>query len=183
MNSQQYQLMQVVQKISIFKGFDVKEVTLLLKICHSMVFEPGQVVYTIGEPGMEMLILLKGRLNVAGGSGEILASIEAGGAIGEMGLFTGHPRSANIIAMEESTGFVIKKKELIALLSNNKNMHIKLLYNLIFLLSNRLAEANRVNEEQLMERGKAEEEDEEEEDEEDEEDEEEDAGEEEEEED
>lgn len=170
MNAQQYQMMQVVQKISIFKGFDIKEVMLLLKICHSMVYKPGQVIYAIGEPGTEMLILLKGRLSVTGGSGEILASIEAGGAIGEMGLFTGQPRSANIIAMEDSAGFLINKPELVILLGNNKDMHIKLLYNLISLLSGRLAEANRINEERLLEQGKNEDEDGEEDEDEDEED-------------
>ena len=63
-----------------------------------------------------------------------------------MGLFTGEPRSASVIAMEESTGLVIRKPELMAVMSSDKDMHITVLYNVISMLRARLAEANLFNE-------------------------------------
>ncbi|MFA6112306.1 MAG: cyclic nucleotide-binding domain-containing protein [Candidatus Latescibacterota bacterium] len=145
MNAQQYQMMQVLQKIPVFKGLDVKEALLLLKICRSAAYKSGQVIYTIGEPSTEMLILLKGRLKVTGRSGEVLATLEAGAATGEMGIFTGQPRSASIVAAEGSAGLIIRKSELMVLLGNNKDLHLRLIYNIVALLSARLAGANRLN--------------------------------------
>lgn len=152
MNSAQYQMMRVVQKIAVFKGLDIEEVVLLLKVSHSTIFKPGQTIYKTGEPGDEMLILLKGELNVTGNAGEVFATIGSGNAIGEMGLFTGQPRSANIVAVEKSAGLVIRKQELIVLLSNNREMYVKLLNNVINLLSERLAEANQLNQELMKEK-------------------------------
>ena len=152
MNSAQYQMMRVVQKIAVFKGLDVKEVVLLLKVSHSTMFKPGQTIYKTGEPGDEMLVLLKGELNVTGPAGEVFATIGSGNAIGEMGLFTGQPRSANIVAVENSACLVIRKQELIVLLSNNREMYVKLLNNVINLLSERLAEANQLNQELMKDK-------------------------------
>ena len=152
MNAAQYQMMQVVQKIAVFKGLDVKEVVLLLKVSHSTMFKPGQTIYVTGEPGDEMLVLLKGKLNVTGDTGEVFATIGSGNAVGEMGLFTGEPRSANIVAVENSAGLVIRKQELIVLLSNNREIYVKLLNNVINLLSERLAEANQLNRELMKEK-------------------------------
>jgi signal-transduction protein with cAMP-binding, CBS, and nucleotidyltransferase domain len=146
MNAQQYQMMQVLQKIPVFKGLDDKQAPLLLKICRSGAYKAGQVIYTIGEPSTEMLILLKGRLNVTGRSGEVLATIQAGAATGEMGIFTGQPRSASIVAAEGSAGLTIRKSEL-AVLLGNKDLHLRLMYNIVALLSSRLADANRLNDE------------------------------------
>lgn len=147
MNAQQYQMMQVLQKIPVFKGLDVKEALQLLKVCHPTAYKSGQVIYGIGEPSTEMLVLLKGRLNVTGRSGEVLATLAAGAATGEMGIFTGQPRSANIVAAEGSAGLAIRKAELAVLLGSNKDMHLRLLYNIVALLSSRLAAANRLNDE------------------------------------
>lgn len=145
MNAQQYQMMQVLQKIPVFKGLDDKQAPLLLKICRSGAYKAGQVIYTVGEPSTEMLILLKGRLNVTGRSGEVLATLQAGAATGEMGIFTGQPRSASIVAAESSAGLTIRKSELLVLLGNNKDLHLRLMYNIVALLSARLADANRLN--------------------------------------
>ena len=147
MNSAQYQMMQVVQKIPIFKGLEVKEAFQLLKVSHSAIFKPGETIYKTGDPSNEMLVLLKGELKVTGPSGEVFATLGAGSATGEMGLFTGHPRSANIVAVERSAGLTLRKVELIVLMRNNREMHVKLLNNVIRLLSERLAEANKLNQE------------------------------------
>ena len=57
-----------------------------------------------------------------------------------MGMFTRLPRSARIVAYEPSVGIVIERRDLIEVLKRDKDMHIKLHYNLVALLSNRLAD-------------------------------------------
>jgi len=67
-----------------------------------------------------------------------------------MGMFTGYPRSANIVAETKAAGFTIPKAELITSLNANKDMLIKLLQNLVSLLSERLTTANLRLEEQAQ---------------------------------
>ena len=140
MKRKQFELHKVVQKIPIFKGFEHNEILAILKTCTSVPIAPGETIYVKGEPSEDMLILLKGELIVRGDSGEKLARIHPGGSIGEMGIFTGLPRSASVTSHEQSAGIVIKKMDLIEVLRTESAMHIKLLSNLVTLLSRRLVD-------------------------------------------
>ena len=142
MNQQQYQLMQIVRKIPLFAGLEPPEVVSLLRICRSVAYAEGHTIYPLGGASHEMLILLAGRLGIVGETGEEVAQIKSGGSIGEMGLFTGHPCSASVVALERATGFIITRAELTRVLSANHAMHIRLLNNLVSLLSARLVQAD-----------------------------------------
>ena len=140
MKKKYYKIVKVVQKIPIFKGLDEDEIVAIMKICTSVPMSEGQTIYVKGEQSDDMLILLKGELTVIGDSGEKLAVIQSGGSVGEMGLFTGRTRSARITSYEDSAGLVIKKTDLIEVLRRHTPMYMKLLRNLVTLLSNRLVE-------------------------------------------
>ena len=145
MNEQQYYLFKVIQKIRIFEGFELKHVQYLLRIGHIKKFTPGHMIYEVGGPSNEMMVLLKGRLAVIGNSGDVLAEIKAGAPIGEMGVFTGQTRSANISAIELATGLVISKAGLIKIFAANADMKMMVYQNLISVMSERLTEANDLN--------------------------------------
>ena len=167
-NLREHQLMKVVQKIGIFSNLTHAEALTLLRASHYRTFEAGETIYTAGSASDEMLILVAGRLSVTSHSGDELAEIPAGGCIGEMGIFTGHPRSANIVAVGRSAGFTITKAEMVTALSANKDMLIKLLQNLVSLLSERLTAANlRLEKQEHDSGGSGDEDDEDDEDEED----------------
>ncbi|MDA0338038.1 MAG: cyclic nucleotide-binding domain-containing protein [bacterium] len=149
MNEKQYQLVKVIQKIELFRDFDASDVQRLLRVCKFRSYVEGDHIYTQGEASNEMLILLKGTLRVVGGSGEELARILPGMPIGEMGLFTGQPRSADIFATDNSTAIVLRGAELKVLLSGAIDMHIKVLNNVIAILAQRVTDANRLSETQV----------------------------------
>lgn len=144
----QYHLVKVIQKIEVFRGFDAQEVQRLLRVCHFTSFPGGTRIYRLGEASDEMLVLLRGKLLVVGESGDELAHILPGMPTGEMGLFTGQPRSANIDAVTDSTAIVLRRAEITLALANDKDMQIKVLQNLIRVLSARLTDANRLVESQ-----------------------------------
>lgn len=148
MNEKQSHLVKVIQKIEVFRRFDPSDVQRLLRICKFRNFTGGDYIYTHGEASDEMLILLKGSLRVMGESGDELARIAPGNPIGEMGLFTGQPRSADIIANEKSTAIILRGSELKVLLAGAIDMHIKVLYNVIAILSQRVTDANGLTETQ-----------------------------------
>ena len=148
MNEKHYMLVKVIQKIEVFRGFDAGDVQRLLRVCKFRNFKVGEQIYVFGEPSDEMLILLKGQLRVMGESGDELARIRPGMPVGEMGLFTGQPRSADIIAHDNSTAIVLNGTVLKVLLSGAIDMHLKVLYNVISTLSQRVADANGLTETQ-----------------------------------
>lgn len=67
--------------------------------------------------------------------------IEPGMSTGEMGAFTGQPRSGNVTAAEESVGLVIDKHDLDNLMRENWRMEVKLLRNLVDVLCKRVIES------------------------------------------
>ncbi len=145
MNQQQHRLMQVLSKIGVFRGLELEHIQRLLRVASSEIFEAGQSIYVIGEPSLEMLVLLQGRLLVTSAAGDELGQIPTGTSTGEMGVFTGQPRSANISAAERSVAVVLKKPALDSVLASNQNMHVRILANIVELLSERLGASNLQN--------------------------------------
>ena len=145
MNQQQHRLMQVLQKIPIFKGLELVQIQRILRVGTSQKFSLGEQIYTIGEPSLDMLVLLQGRLAVTGESGELFGEIGPGMLTGEMGVFTNHPRSANISATENSVAVIIEQRALKTALASDQIMHVRVLENLVEILSERLLASNETN--------------------------------------
>lgn len=146
MNERQFYLAKVIRKIPVFSGFDLPDIQYLLRVADLTSYDKGDEVYARDAPSDEMLVLLRGHLTVLGEGGEELAQIGPGRPIGEMGVFTGAPRSATIVATQDSTAIVFEGERLIELLSTNQGMYVKVLKNLVSILCERLADANRLNE-------------------------------------
>ncbi len=142
MDKRQYFLEQIINKMRVFKGFSPRDLQGLLNLCHFKNFEPKEQIYTAGEPSDEMLILVKGKLKAVSATGAVLGEILPGASTGEMGVFTGQPRSASVLSTDATVGVVIRKPELDALLDRDWAMRCKVLENIIQLLSERLIEAN-----------------------------------------
>ncbi len=66
----------------------------------------GAVLFSAGEPADALYVVLSGSLAVltAGGraQGRFLARLAAGDTVGEMGLISGHPRTANVVALRNT---------------------------------------------------------------------------------
>jgi CRP-like cAMP-binding protein len=140
--NQSQTLLQIVSKLKIFQGLSPREAGLLLKFCVSQTIQPSEVVYQVGAPSQDLFILLQGLLKVVGKSGTALGEILPGTCCGEMGVFTGLPRTATIVASQKSVGFSITKQDLQKALQSDPNMHIKVLQNVIVLLTERLTAAD-----------------------------------------
>ena len=67
----------------------------------------GETLFRQGDPGDDVYFVLSGRLRATmtsdSGTRRLLGEIRRGETVGELALFTGEPRSANIIAMRDSS--------------------------------------------------------------------------------
>ena len=131
----------IIEKVRVFRHFTKLEAQRMVKLCTYKNFGANEQIYRVGEPSKEMLILLSGKLNVLNNEGTILGEILPGTTTGEMGVITGKPRSASILAEEKSAGFVISKSDLDTFLLDDK-VRLKVFENMVDLLCERLAEAN-----------------------------------------
>lgn len=91
--------------VDIFAPLSGDETTMLAQAAVSHVFAPGETVIRAGDPGSSMFVVHKGRVSVQvseNGRPRTVATLKEGDFFGEMALFTGEPRTANILALEET---------------------------------------------------------------------------------
>lgn len=91
--------------VDIFAPLSVEETTMLAQAATSHIFAPGEMVIRAGDPGSSMFVVHNGRVSVQiseNGRARTVATLSEGAFFGEMALFTGEPRTANIVADEET---------------------------------------------------------------------------------
>ena len=96
----------------------------LLSICIKKELPTFTVIFEEGNQSEDMYILTEGFLKVLF-SGKKVGEIYPVSTVGEMGLFTGEPRSAEVITMTKCTLLRIMKKELFEVLEKDKDFYIK----------------------------------------------------------
>ncbi|MFN2576114.1 MAG: cyclic nucleotide-binding domain-containing protein [Pyrinomonadaceae bacterium] len=91
--------------VDVFSPLSPDELRQLAKATAGHVFAPGETLIRAGDEGSSMFVVHNGRVAVQvanRGGPRTVAELTEGNFFGEMALFTGEPRTANIIALEET---------------------------------------------------------------------------------
>lgn len=133
----------IIAKIPMFQGLTPGQVLEVLRMIEARTFSPKQVVCEVGSKSSEMYILLAGQLVVRSRDGMPLATIDPIVTVGEMGIITGHPRSATVIAVKTSNTLVLHKMKFDLLLKRSPEAGLTIFRNLIGTLTDRISENNK----------------------------------------
>ncbi|MHB9028569.1 MAG: Crp/Fnr family transcriptional regulator [Candidatus Latescibacterota bacterium] len=136
------QIIEILQKIPLFRGLSVQQFKKVLYICARRIFTEDEVLFHAGDESWEIYILLRGALKVTFGDGKELSRIDPIGIVGEMGVFTGQRRSATTVAAAPSILISIHKMELLKLFRHDADLGIRVLLNVILDLSAKLRRDN-----------------------------------------
>src|SRR3954469_980808 len=132
---------EVLRRIPLFQHMTYKELLALLGIARGRQFEKGQVVIQERQPGDELFVLFRGSVDVRKG-GLSIAQLRAGGHFGEMGLVDRAPRSATVVAAEDTSAISIDRDSLLKLMRRESLLAIKLLWSFAQVMSERLRSTN-----------------------------------------
>jgi CRP-like cAMP-binding protein len=141
-NPELSQIIQHLKGVPIFDRLVDDELEKIYNICDFKKFPADQVIYQFGAESDSLFILLDGRLVARTKAGLDIAYISPIGLVGEMGVLTDQPRSADVVALDEAIGFQISKKDLIDLFIADSAICRKILLNIIKTLSQKLYDTN-----------------------------------------
>jgi serine/threonine protein phosphatase PrpC len=134
---------ELLRRIPLFQYLNYKELLAILAISRGRNFQAGDKVITDGEMGDELFVLFRGCCEVSK-EGAVLATLHAGGHVGEMGLVDHAPRSADVIAVEPSHAISIDRDSLLKLMRKDSLLAVKLLWSFVQVLGERLRDTTQV---------------------------------------
>jgi len=138
----QQQIIQHLSSIPIFYRLNEEELVQIFGICEFRRLDTDDRLYKFGTVSDDLFILLDGQLVARAPTGQDIAYISPIGVVGEMGVLTDEPRSADVFCMEAAMGFQISKEKLINLFLANGTICRKILLNLVKTLSQKLYDTN-----------------------------------------
>jgi CRP/FNR family cyclic AMP-dependent transcriptional regulator len=101
--------------VPLFKGLDADEMAKFAELLREKSYPKGSVILFEDDPGDALFIVRAGRVKVVlvaeDGREVILGILGPGEHFGELSLIDDQPRSAHVIAMEESTLLVLRRDD------------------------------------------------------------------------
>ncbi|HEX5709330.1 MAG TPA: mechanosensitive ion channel family protein [Pyrinomonadaceae bacterium] len=111
--------------IEIFSPLSRDETETLAENATSRVFAPGETIIHAGERGGSMFVIHDGEVEVRvgeDGQERTVNTLRGGDFFGEMALFTGEPRTANVVAADETEVFEIGYEAMKHLFDTNPDL-------------------------------------------------------------
>lgn len=133
---------ELLAKMRLFRPLNDRELLRILQVTDSLSCTDGEYVMNQGETGEELFIVLEGEVEVLRGESRITL-LTQGAHVGEMALVRNQPRSASVRARGAAELMVIRRRDFFELLRNEHSLAVKLLWQFLGVVADRLAETSR----------------------------------------
>ena len=108
------ELARILRATELFASVPSEDLEAVAAASRLRVFRRGQIVFTAGQPGDTVMVVVSGRLNVvvrsADGGELTLTIVQPGGVVGELAAVDGGPRSADAETLEESRLLLVPRE-------------------------------------------------------------------------
>ena len=136
-------------ELDVFKGLSTEEYRLVETIVRPLIFDKGELIIREGDQAKLFYVLARGTVSVQirvptqkGEKKRRVASLGPGVTFGEMALFDGGARSADVMADERVICYGFAVEQLQELAATHPNIMVAILANLTREFSERLRHAN-----------------------------------------
>lgn len=107
--------LEVLRQVPLFASVPAAELEALAPYLRERRFPRGTMILMQGDPGDALYLIASGQVKVVligeDGREVILSVLAAGSFFGEMALLDGEPRSAHVVAMEDSTLLQLRRED------------------------------------------------------------------------
>lgn len=121
----------ILRKVPLFAGLDSGQIDALASMARVSLYPQDAAIIEEGEEGEGLFVILSGRVKVvkglAGGGERVLATLGSTEFFGEMALLDGYPRSASVIALEDTRCLILSRWDLFILLRRDPEIAIHML--------------------------------------------------------
>ncbi len=126
-----------VRQVPIFKELRDDFLVRLASIMDELSFPMNHTIFTEGQEGRSLYVVVSGKVSVHIGKQEIV-QLEQGACFGEMSLFDAEPRSASVTTLAICDCLVLTQQQLYEAIDETPGIAV----NIIRLLSRRIRELN-----------------------------------------
>jgi serine/threonine protein phosphatase PrpC/CRP-like cAMP-binding protein len=132
----------LLARMPLFRPLNDREILRVLQVTDVQTYADGETVITEGERGEELYIVLEGTVDVMRGEAK-LTTLSPGEHVGEMALIRSQPRSATVKSSGNSELMLIRRTDFFEILRNEHQLAVKLLWQFLGVLADRLAATSR----------------------------------------
>ena len=122
---------ELVAQVDIFRSLDKRHLGHLARSAKLERYGPGEVIISQGDVGQVLHIIVSGSVEVrrerAGQTPVVLNTLRSGQFFGEMALLDDYPRSATIVALEETTCLTLWKWHFLIALEAHPDIAVAML--------------------------------------------------------
>ncbi len=134
---------EALSRSPVFEMLSPAELSALARLCRSVSWRAGEVVFREGEPGASIFVLTAGEVEVVNhhaGAEKVMAVLAAPAAFGEMALVDREARSATVRARTEAEALELTAEAFTAFRKRSRDGFTFVVVNVARILSSRLRE-------------------------------------------
>ncbi len=139
-------VLDIIDEVAILHFLSREEAEALAPYLEFRHYRQGETVCSEGEPGEFISFISSGKMEIKKETGfkgkqVILAVLSKGSFVGELSIIDGKPRSATVVALEDSDTLLLRSEQFESLLQDHPRIGVKMLRGMCRVLSLRLRQA------------------------------------------
>lgn len=129
-DSEKKAVIPMLQEVPLFSSLENKTLNTIANFGAKKTFASGTIIAREGEKAISFYLILNGSVDVRRGS-KVLAKLGRGQFFGEMALFDDEPRSADVVAKEETTCMLLTSWAFGGVMKNNPKIAQQIIKELV----------------------------------------------------